>query len=135
MKRISHTLTATGAALLLLSGTAYSQIPPAGPDPADTPAPVQPATTSVLAEEKIDQFANAYVAVEGIQTQAAQQLSSASDEEAANAVKVNAENEMIKAVERTGLQVEEFNQIVQAMVSDNALRTKVIEKIEQRRRG
>lgn len=90
-------------------------------------------TTAPVSEEKIDQFAEAYVAVEGIQTQAAEQLSSAADEESANAVKVNTETEMIQAVERSGLQVEEFNEIVQAMNGDPELRTKVLEKIEQRR--
>jgi hypothetical protein len=109
--------------------------PPAQVDAADTPAPVQPATATPLAEEKMDKFAEAYVAVESIQTRAAQQLSTAPDADAANAVKSNAETEMVKAVERNGLQVEEFNEIVQAMVADNALRTKVIGKIEQRRRG
>lgn len=121
--------------LLLMSAAAYSDPPPASADAADLPAPTQPATTSVVADEKIDQFATAYVAVEGIQNQAAEQLNAAPDAESAKAVQANAEAEMIKAVERSGLQVEEFNQIVQAMVADNALRTKVIGKIEQRRGG
>lgn len=125
----------------------YSQTPPAqreaaapqepaAQDPAAEPgAPSTSPSAAAVPEQKIDQFAEAYVAVEGIQTQAAQQISSAADQEAANAVKVNAETEMIKAVERSGLKVEEFNEIVQAMTADAQLRTKVVEKIEQRRRG
>jgi hypothetical protein len=130
------------AALLAFAPLTYSQAPPdsdtrepsatQAPRGAQAPTQQQSATVS---EEKIDQFAEAYVAVEGIQSQAAQQISSAADQEAANAVKVNAETEMIKAVERSGLKVEEFNEIVQAMTSDVELRNKVVSKIEQRRRG
>lgn len=143
------------AALLAFCPLGYSQAPqpqeqdtatptePAAREPATEPAPSsargavadESAAAAPLPDEKIDQFAEAYVAVEGIQTQAAQQISSAADQEAANAVKVNAETEMIKAVERSGLKVEEFNEIVQAMTADTQLRTKVVEKIEQRRRG
>lgn len=143
----------TFAALLAFAPITYSQAPPeSDPAAADTAPPAEPAAqdpaaesaapgspqpsaAAAVPEEKINQFAEAYVAVEGIQTQAAQQISSAADQEAANAVKVNAETEMIKAVERSGLKVEEFNEIVQAMTADVQLRTKVVEKIEQRRRG
>jgi hypothetical protein len=132
------------AALLAFAPLTYSQAPqpapaeesePQAPAATETPSAAQPSAAAAVPEEKIDQFAEAYVAVEGIQTQAAQQISSAADQEAANAVKVNAETEMIKAVERSGLKVEEFNEIVQAMTADVQLRTKVVEKIEQRRGG
>lgn len=133
------------AALLAFAPLALSQTPrdsdtqePAASQtqPRESTTPMQQSQQSTtVSDEKIDQFAEAYVAVEGIQTQAAQQMSSAADQEAANAVKVNAETEMIKAVERSGLKVEEFNAIVQAMTSDVELRNKVVQKIEERRRG
>jgi hypothetical protein len=136
------------AALFAFGAPGYAQTPedqePAARNPAaergtqSSPQDAvadESAAAAPLPEEKINQFADAYVAVEGIQTQAAQQISSAADQEAANAVKVNAETEMIKAVERSGLKVEEFNEIVQAMTADAELRTKVVSKIEQRRRG
>jgi hypothetical protein len=133
------------AALFAFAPLAYSQAQeppldeaaapqePTAQDPAAEPGAAQ--SGAMVPEHKIDQFAEAYVAVEGIQTQAAQQIDSAADQEAANAVKVNAESEMIKAVERSGLKVEEFNEIVQAMTADEQLRSRVVEKIEQRRRG
>lgn len=137
---------AIGLAAAFACSLTYAQTP--GPttdqatqDPAtESAAPAQDPLTQESApaakpvsEEKIGQFAEAYIQVETIQTQAAEQLSSATDAESANAVKVNTETEMIQAVERSGLQVEEFNEIVQAMNVDPQLRTRVLEKIEERR--
>lgn len=45
-----------------------------------------------------------------------------------------AEIQIIKAVERSGLQLQEFNQIVEIMALNPALRMKVAAKVEERRR-
>ena len=42
---------------------------------------------------------------------------------------------MIQAVQKSGLQVDEFNQIASQMASDLTLRNKVLEKVQQRSRG
>jgi hypothetical protein len=39
---------------------------------------------------------------------------------------------MIAAVERSGLQVEEFNQIVQSMAADNDIRSRVAAEVQKR---
>jgi len=105
------------------------------PQPATTDPANATSVTTPVAEAKVDQFATAYVAVQAIQSKASQQLSATSDVTKANAVKEAAEGEMIKAVERSGLQVDEFNQIAQLMTSDEGLRTRVIEKVQQRSGG
>lgn len=61
-------------------------------------------------------------------------MSATTDEQKAREVKENAESQMIQAVQRTGLQIEEFNQIVQAMASDVSLRDKVSGRIDERKR-
>ena len=117
---------------------AQAQTPPAAADPPLTtqePAsPAAPAATSV-SDTKIDQFATAYLAVQSIQSQTSQQLAATTDTKKADDLKANAETAMIQAVEKSGLQVDEFNQIASQMASDLTLRNKVLEKVQQRSRG
>lgn len=114
-----------------------AQDPATTSEPATTPEPDTldssnaTASTSVP-EAKIDQFATAYVAVQHIQSKTSQELSTTTDVSKANEMKAAAENAMIQAVERTGLKVDEFNQIAQLMASDETLRTKVIEKVQKK---
>jgi hypothetical protein len=117
---------------------AQAQTPPdaAGP-PLTTQEPATPATpaTTSVSDAKIDQFATAYLAVQSIQSQASQQLAATTDTKKADDVKSNAETAMIQAVQKSGLQVDEFNQIASQMASDLTLRNKVLEKVQVRSRG
>jgi Domain of unknown function (DUF4168) len=117
--------------------------PAAAPDardpaaPANQGAPVQESVpgdkaAAQIDDRKIEQFADAYVAVQTIQQKAAADLQSATNPEQAAKVKSNAENQMIAAVERTGLKVDEFNQIVETMASNNDVRSRVAAKLQQR---
>ena len=47
-------------------------------------------------------------------------------------MKANAESDMIAAVERSGLQVPEFNKIVERMASDTEVRSRVAAKLQER---
>ena len=51
---------------------------------------------------------------------------------AADKVKATAESDMIAAVERSGLQVPEFNKIVERMASDTEVRSRVAAKLQER---
>ena len=87
-------------------------------------------------EQKIDQFADAYVAVQKIQTDAAAELDSTiGDPAKQQATQAKVETEMIAAVERSGLKLEEFNGIVQTMTADANLRARVVAKIRERMGG
>jgi hypothetical protein len=98
--------------------------------------PQSPSTGAALDEKKIDQFADAYVAVQKIQQNAAAELdSAASDPAKQQQAQAKVENEMIAAVERTGLKLEEFNGIVQTMSADADLRARVVAKIRERMGG
>jgi hypothetical protein len=119
---------------ILIASTAFAQTAAEqGPPVPDSAAPQT--STVQIEEKKVDQFAAAFVAVQDIQAQAAQQLSSATDEQQATQVRADAEKQMIAAVEREGLQVEEFNRIADLLNTDLALRSKVVEKVEKRRKG
>ena len=70
-----------------------------------------------------------------IQKQASAELAAAQDTAAADSVKTKAESDMIAAVERSGLQVDEFNQIVETMASNVEVRNKVAAKLQERSGG
>ena len=99
---------------------------PAAPGTSDT------TTAGAIDDKKIEQFADAYVAVQTIQQKAATELQSAKDPAAADKVKSTAESDMIAAVERSGLQVPEFNKIVERMASDTEVRSRVAAKLQER---
>lgn len=104
----------------------------------DAATPAAPPTSGTVAidEKKMDQFAEAYVEVQKIQQNAASELNSAAADPAKQQqTQAKVENEMIAAVERTGLKLEEFNGIVQTMSADADLRAKVVEKIRKRMGG
>jgi hypothetical protein len=128
-------------AALIAAGTttaALAQEPqPPAQEPADVGPPVDeataPTTTTNISDQKIEQFADAYTAVQTIQQKAASELQTAKDPAAADKVKSEAESNMIAAVERTGLKVDEFNQIIESMTADANLRQRVAAKLEERR--
>jgi hypothetical protein len=107
-------------------------------EPAPNPAlsPDAQGTAAAIDDKKIDQFAEAYVAVQKIQQNAASELDSAAGDPAKQQqTQAKVENEMIAAVERTGLKLDEFNGIVQTMTADANLRAKVVAKIRERMGG
>jgi hypothetical protein len=116
------------------------------PEPSTTTADEPNATTNettraqtpagAIDEQKIDQFADAYVAVQKIQANAASELDKTGDDPAKQQqAQAKVESEMIAAVERTGLKLVEFNGIVQTMTADADLRAKVVAKIRERMGG
>jgi Domain of unknown function (DUF4168) len=91
---------------------------------------------ATLDDQKIEQFADAYVAVQKIQTEAASEIDkSSADPAQQQQTQAAVENQMIAAVERTGLKLEEFNGIVQTMTADADLRARVVAKIRERMGG
>ncbi len=110
----------------------YDQaLPPTQQDPADMPN----AAAAPIDDKKLDQFADAYLAVQTIQQEASEKLQATSDPEQADQVKSTAENDMISAVERSGLQIDEFNQIVQTMAADVNVRSRIATKLQERSGG
>jgi hypothetical protein len=77
------------------------------PGAATTPGATN-ASAGPIEDKKLDQFADAYMAVQTIQQKAATELQTAKDPQQADKVKATAESDMIAAVERSGLQVPEF---------------------------
>jgi Domain of unknown function (DUF4168) len=103
---------------------------------ATTTGPAQSAQQMPIDEQKIEKFADAYVAVQNIQSQAAKELdSSSADPAKQQQTQAVVENQMIAAVEQSGLKIEEFNSIVQTMTADADLRARVVAEIRERTGG
>jgi hypothetical protein len=109
-------------------------MPPA--QQATAPSDAAPgATAAQIDDKKIEQFADAYLAVQSIQQKAANELQTTSDPAEADKVKSKAESAMIAAVEQSGLKVDEFNRIVETMAADASVRERVTAELQQRTGG
>jgi len=82
-----------------------------------------------VGEQELDQFAEAFLAVQEIQTEISEELQAATDESEAQDLQRQAQEEMVSAVEDSGLSVEEYNQIAQLMNSDPEIRDGIMERI------
>lgn len=112
---------------------AYGQIPGEQRPPPEAVTPPPP-EAAPLEEAKLDQFAEAYLSIEEIHKEAQVELERTQDPDAASEIRLDAETRIIKAVERSGLRLDEFNQIAELMAVDLELRDKVASKVAQRRR-
>ena len=132
MKHVTHSYLlgiALTTALAFGSVSTYAQS--TAPAAADTAAaPSSPAAT--VDDSKLEKFADAYVAIQGLQKEAATAPSASPDATAAQQKQAELQGKMADAVQKSGLQVNEFNEIAQAMVTDVDLRQRVIAKVQQR---
>lgn len=113
--------------------SAFAQVEDPAAPPPETILPPPP-EVAPLDDKKIDQFADAYLAIEQIHVQTAKELKQTQDADASNTVKANAEARIIEAVEQSGLRLDEFNQIADLMALDVDLRQKIADRIQQRRK-
>lgn len=109
---------------------AEAQTPPMNEAPESSSA-----ASSQISDQKIEQFADAYVAVQTIQEKAASDLQTAKEPAQADQVKQKAESDMIAAVEKSGLKVDEFNHIVETMTANADVRERVAAKLQERQGG
>ncbi len=115
------------------SPSSEAQTPPMNQGPQSSQS--SSAASANISDQKIEQFADAYVAVQTIQEKAANDLQTAKEPAQADQVKAKAESDMIAAVEKTGLKVDEFNQIVETMTANADVRERVAAKLQERQGG
>lgn len=93
---------------------------------------VVPATPMpAINEINIDQFAGAYLAIEKIYAETANQLDTM--QTGGESVILEAEERVIRAIERSGLRPDEFNRIAKRTAMDGKLRVQIARKIAARR--
>lgn len=119
------------AIVLAGAGSAVAQVPNEEAPP-QSATPVPPAAAP-LEDKKLDQYADAFLDIEQIQVEASAQLDKAENEAAAVAIKEKAEGAIIEAIERSGLKLDEFNQITEVAALDNDVRRRIADRVEKRR--
>lgn len=82
-------------------------------------------TAEDITEQQLDQFAEAALAVNQIGRKYASELQAAEDESAAQEIRVQAQEEMMQAVENEGLSVEEYNAIYAAAENDQEINSAI----------
>lgn len=128
---------AVSSATALMFSSVSAQIPesqePQSPVPESAQEPGLPPEVALLEDKKLDQFADAYVAIERIHLQAERALATSPDTETASRVEQEAQIAMVQAVERSGLVVEEFNQIATLAELNPDLGAEVARRVDMRR--
>ncbi|MET0987062.1 MAG: DUF4168 domain-containing protein [Steroidobacteraceae bacterium] len=91
-----------------------------------------PSPSSFIDEQTIDQLADAYIAIEEIQTRANAELQNAEDQQGAYQVIESAQNAIIRAVERAGLNLRDFNRLSELAALDPTLSARIVERVRER---
>ncbi|MGM0678122.1 MAG: DUF4168 domain-containing protein [Pseudomonadota bacterium] len=127
-------LTCVFATLFAVSGVAGAQS--GGGQEGGAPPPEQqgamPGADVDLSEGTIDDFVDAFVEVQKVNEDFAQRLEDATDAEEAQALHQEAQEEMVQAVEDTGMNAEEYNEVAMALQNDPELLDQVVQMAEER---
>jgi hypothetical protein len=120
------------ACLALLLGAPLVAAPALAQTSPEQAPPAAGSELETVDQAKLDQFADAYVAVEEIRIEASAELEGANDGESAQTIEQDARSRMLKAVEESGLTVEEYNDIAQQVNANPELRQDVQSRIDER---
>ena len=124
MKRMTALFSAALLSVGLMSATATH----AQEDPAM--APEQAAPAQDFSDEQLQQFADASQEIAVISQEYTERLQAAEDEASQQEVRMEANDRMVEVVEDSGLDVDTFNAIGQAIQQDPELMQRVQEMAE-----
>ncbi|MFB9146737.1 DUF4168 domain-containing protein [Halomonas alkalicola] len=126
MKRMTALFSAALLSAGLMSATAHAQQDPAAAP--EQPQAAAPATD--FTDEQLEQFAEVSQEIVVISQEYTERLQAAEDEAAQQEVQMEANDKMVEAVEKGGLDVDTFNAIGMAVQQDPELMQRVQEKVE-----
>lgn len=121
MKKLSLALLVAsfGMTAYLSPASAENQTPP----PAPSAQQSQPSVN--VTDSELRNFVTASQAIDSIRQKAVEKINGDVDEETARIIQQQASEDMVKAVEKTGLSADSYNQIASAIQSDENLRQRV----------
>jgi len=120
---------ATFALLALGATSAFTAV--YAQSPADSTLPATSSTTNID-EAKLDKFVSAYSEVLQLQKEANDKQTTTADPSANQSLAAETQAKMTSAVQRSGLEIDEFNQIAQQMLKDEDLRSRIAAKMQVR---
>ncbi|TDB04448.1 DUF4168 domain-containing protein [Halomonas marinisediminis] len=124
MKRMTALFSAALLSAGLMSATAHAQEDTAANASVSAEASVQ---TQDFSDAQLQQFADASQEIAVLSQEYTERLQAAEGEEAQQQVRVEANEEMVSVVEESGLEVDTFNAIGQAIQQDPELMKRVQE--------
>ncbi|TVM06251.1 DUF4168 domain-containing protein [Vreelandella aquamarina] len=128
MQRLTALFSAALLATGLMATAAHAQ---QTQDPAQDPMATQEAPAQDFSDEQLEQFADASQEIAVISQDYTQRLQEAEDEQSQQEVRAEANDKMIEVVEDSGLDVETFNAIGQAIQQDPEMMQRVQEMSSQ----
>lgn len=106
--------------LAFTSGAAFAQ------DQAQSPAAQQaPQAAADISDDAVVNFVAAQQEVETIRTDYMERVQNADDQQAAMGLQQEAQQKMVKAVEESGMGVQEYNMIAQAAQQDPSVQKRI----------
>lgn len=124
-------MTALFSAALLSAGLMAASSAMAQEDPATQAAQPQAQAAQNFSDDQLQQFADASQEIAAISQEYTQRLQAAEDEAAQQEIRMEANERMVEEVEASGLEVDTFNAIGQAIQQDPALLERVQAMAEQ----
>jgi|GEM_PF-2420707 len=121
---------ATFALLALGATSAFTAV--YAQSPADSTLPATSSSTTNIDEAKLDKFVSAYSEVLQLQKEANDKQTTTADPSANQSLAAETQAKMTSAVQRSGLEIDEFNQIAQQMLKDEDLRSRIAAKMQVR---
>lgn len=91
----------------------------------------QPGADIEVTDAQLDKVAQAYLEITEIRQEFQEALAGVSDPEKAQEMQEQAGMEMVDAVENSGLDVQTYNQVMEAAQVDEQLREKLLTRLEQ----
>jgi hypothetical protein len=122
MQRITALFSAALLAAGLMTATAHAQ-----EETANTEQPQASAPAQDFSDDQLEQFADASQEIAAVSREYTQRLQEAENEEAQQEVRMEANEKMVEIVEDSGLDVDTFNAIGQAIQQDPELMQRVQE--------
>lgn len=92
----------------------------------------QPASEINVSDQELDQIATAYSRIHEIRIELQEKLAEVEDPAAAQQMQQEAGEAMVGAVEDNGLDVQTYNQVMEAVQTDEELREKLSAMLEQK---
>lgn len=134
-------LIASAAAAFLISplALAQQQQPPQQQPPQEQEQPPQQEAQPMpqeeeipdVSESQIDAFVDAHVAVNDVREEYTERLQAAEDQEEAQQLQQEANEAMTSAIEDSGMDVEEYEEVAMAVNADPEVRDEVMQRLDE----
>lgn len=117
--------------VLMMSFVALALLATAAAEEPEMPDEPSPDEVPEVSEEQIEDFVDAYTALNEVREDYNQRLTETDDQEAARELQLEANEAMVEAIESTGMDPEEYQQVATAVNADPEVRDRVTELLDR----